>query len=84
MTDADRVQRFTLLKAMAANSLIFTRCEHRKCRRKRRCCGGPRGFCRKSDGVPHCRIGAPASWWQEMEPLLHGWQPPRWMQGGAG
>ena len=84
MTDSDRVQRFAMLKALAYGSLIWSVCDHRKCRRKRRCCGGPRGFCRKSDGVPHCRIGAPARWWLEMEPLLNGWQPPRWMQGGAG
>ena len=59
---------FDVAKAFAHFDRNWKHCLHAKCKKRRRCTGGPRGTRRKTGGIPFCRLagncrvpGAPRS-----------------------
>ena len=51
------IKQFKLRKAYAYFEGAWETCKIKKCRIRKTCTGGHRGTCRKSGGIPFCKIG---------------------------
>ncbi len=54
----ESVKRFAFLCAMANSEGAPGDCPRQECKRRRQCCGGPRGTLRRLAGLPFCRTEA--------------------------